>query len=126
MPWSQTSPMDQRTPFIADYLRETLNITELCDLYGVSRKTGYKWIDRYLRQGPAGLEEHSRKPSHSPNATPAEIVQAFLEVRHRHPSWGAKKLLTIAHKRHPRWDLPGRSTVCDILSRPGMVPKKLA
>lgn len=124
MPWSQTSPMDQRTQFIADYLREVLNITELCELYGVSRKTGYKWIDRYLRHGPAGLSEHSRKPSHSPNATPEQVVQAFLEVRRRHSSWGAKKLLTIVHQRHPCWDLPGRSTVCDILSRHGMVPKK--
>lgn len=124
MPWSETSPMDQRMQFIADYLRETLTITELCDLYGVSRKTGYKWIDRYLRRGPAGLEERSRKPCVSPNATPDAIVQAFLGVRRRHPSWGAKKLLTIVHQRHPRWALPGRSTVCDILLRHGMVPKK--
>ena len=124
MPWSQTSLMDQRTQFIADFLRESLSVTELCDLYGVSRKTGYKWIDRYLRQGPAGLVERSRRPVCSPNATPEEIVQAFLEVRQRHPSWGAKKLLTIVHKRHPRWELPGRSTVCDILSRNGMVPKQ--
>jgi transposase len=116
--------MDQRTQFIADYLRETLNITELCDLYGVSRKTGYKWIDRYVRQGPAGLSERSRRPAHSPNATPAEIVEAFLTVRRRHPSWGAKKLLVIVHQRHSRWALPGRSTVCDILSRHGMVPKQ--
>ncbi|MBI4194219.1 MAG: helix-turn-helix domain-containing protein, partial [Betaproteobacteria bacterium] len=56
MPWSQTSPMDQRTHFIADFLRESLSITELCQLYDVSRKTGYKWIERYLRSGPAGLE----------------------------------------------------------------------
>jgi transposase InsO family protein len=116
--------MNQRTQFIADFLRDTLTVTELCDLYGVSRKTGYKWIERYLRSGPAGLDERSRKPRVSPNATPEEIVQAFLEVRRRHPSWGAKKLLTLVHKRHPRWELPGRSTVCDILSRHGMVPKK--
>lgn len=124
MPWSETSPMDQRTQFIADYLRDTLAVTELCQLYGVSRKTAYKWIDRYLRQGPAGLEEHSRRPRHSPNETAPEIVSAFLDARRRHPSWGAKKLLTLVHKRHPRWELPGRSTVCDILSRNGMVPKK--
>lgn len=123
MPWRETSPMDQRTQFIADYLRETLSVTELCQLYGVARKTAYKWIDRYLRQGPAGLAERSRRPRHSPNETAPEIVAAFLDARRRHPSWGAKKLLTIVHKRHPRWDLPGRSTVCDILSRHGMVPK---
>jgi putative transposase len=57
MPWKEASPMDQRTQFIADHLREVLSITELCAMYGISRKTGYKWIDRYLRQGPAGLEE---------------------------------------------------------------------
>ena len=124
MPWSETLPMDQRIQFIADFLREVLTVTELCDLYGVSRKTGYKWIERYLRSGPPGLAERSRKPRVSPNATPEEIVRAFLEVRRRHPSWGAKKLLTIVHQRHPRWELPGRSTVCDILSRHGMIPKK--
>lgn len=124
MPWSQTSPMDQRTQFIADYLRDVLNVTELCDLYGVSRKTAYKWIDRYLRQGPAGLEERLRRPHQSPNRTPDEITQALLETRRRHPSWGGKKLLALVHKRHPNWELPHRSTVCDILSRHGMVPKK--
>jgi len=62
MPWSQTMPMDQRVQFIADYLRNTLSMTELCDLYHVSRKTGYKWVQRYLRRGPIGLEELSRKP----------------------------------------------------------------
>ena len=116
--------MDQRTQFIADYLRDTLSVTELCQLYGVSRKTAYKWIDRYLHQGPAGLEERSRRPMHSPNETAPEIVAAFLDARRRHPTWGAKKLLTLVHKRHPCWDLPGRSTVCDILSRNGMIPKQ--
>src|SRR5213594_760999 len=77
------SPMDQRTQFIADHLRDALSITELCALYGVSRKTGYKWIERYLRHGPAGLEERSRRPRCSPNQTAAEIVTAILEARHR-------------------------------------------
>jgi transposase InsO family protein len=116
--------MDQRTQFIADFLRESLSITELCQLYDVSRKTGYKWIERYLRSGPAGLEERSRKPHRSPNATADEIVAGILDARRRHPSWGGKKLLTLVHKRHPNWDLPHRSTVCDILSRHGMVAKK--
>jgi transposase-like protein len=57
--------MDQRTQFIAYFLRDVLSVTELCALYGVSRKTGYKWIDRYLRHGPAGLEERSRRPRRS-------------------------------------------------------------
>lgn len=124
MPWSQTSPMDQKTQFIADYLRGVLNTTELADLYGISRKTAHKIINRYLREGPAGLEERSRKPHRSPNHTAEYIEQALLEARRRHPSWGAKKLLTLVHKAHSRWELPNRSTVCEILSRNGMVPKK--
>jgi len=116
--------MDQRTQFIADHLRETQTITELCDRYGVSRKTGYKWIDRYLRLGPAGLEERSRRPHRAPNQTADEIVAALLEARHRHPVWGGKKLRALLQRRHPRWTLPGRSTVCDILSRHGLVPTR--
>jgi transposase InsO family protein len=58
--------MDQRTQFVGEHLRGGRTITELCDDYGVSRKTGYKWIERYLRQGAAGLEERSRRPRRSP------------------------------------------------------------
>jgi putative transposase len=124
MPWRDASPMDQRTQFIADHLRDTHSITELCERYGVSRKTGHKWIDRYLRLGPAGLEERSRRPQRAPNQTADEIVAAILEARHRHPSWGGKQLRALLQKRHPRWTLPGRSTVCDILSRHGLVPTR--
>src|SRR6266403_4578472 len=124
MPWSETTPMDQKTQFIADYLRQRLSITELCELYGISRKTGYKVIDRYLRLGPQGLEELSRRPASCPNRTPEHIEQAIVAVRQRHPSWGAKKLLSVLHKSHRRWSFPTRSTVCDILSRHGLVPKQ--
>src|SRR5258708_102311 len=116
--------MDQRTQFIADHLRDVLSITELCALYGISRKTGYKWIDRYLRHGPAGREEDSRRPRCAPTQTSEEVVSVILIARRRHPRWGGKKLLALLHKRQPRWTLPGRSTACDILSRHGMVPIK--
>src|SRR5687767_9279011 len=124
MPWREASAMDQRTQFIADHLRGVLTTTELCALYGISRKTAYKWIDRYVRHGPAGLEEGSRRPRRSPNQTSDEIVSALLDARRRHPRWGGKKLLRLLRKRHPRWSLPGRSTACDILSRHGMVPRQ--
>jgi transposase-like protein len=67
--------MDQKTQFIADYLREVLSITELCELYGISRKTGYKWIDRYIHNGPAGLEEYSRRPHQTPNQTAPRLLK---------------------------------------------------
>jgi putative transposase len=124
MPWSQTMPRDQRIQFMADYLRDSLSMTELCQLYTVSRKTGYKWVQRYLAHGPAGLEECSRKPHASPRQTPDSVVAAILEARRHHPSWGAKKLLKILSQKHPHWPWPHRATVCDILNRHGLVAKK--
>jgi putative transposase len=124
MPWSQITPMDQKTQFIADFLRQSHSISALCALHGISRKTGYKWIERYHEQGPRGLEERSRKPHSSPNQTPAHIVQALIELRHRHPTWGAKKLLEILGTRHAHWNLPSCSTACEILARHGLVPRK--
>jgi putative transposase len=124
MPWSQTSPMHQRTLFIADHLRGTRTVTELCTEYGISRKTAYKWIDRYIRRGPQGLEELSRRPRQCPRATAPHVVSAIIELRHRHPSWGAKKILSVLHTRHPSWHLPHRATGFDILNRHGLIDKK--
>jgi len=86
MPWRHISPTDQKTQFVAADLRKTLSITELCALYGVSRKTGDTWIERYLTSGPAGLEDRSRKPGSHPHQTPQHVVEASIEVRCRHPS----------------------------------------
>jgi putative transposase len=80
MPWSHTSPMDQNTQFIADYLRHHVSVTELCEFYGVSRKTGYQWIDRSLTHGPPGLEARSRRPSTSPRHTPDHVVAEILDA----------------------------------------------
>ncbi len=124
MPWSETTSMDQKKQLISDYIRRNLTIAELSQLYNVSRKTSHKWVNRYLRLGPGGLEELSRKPRNMPFATPKKIVDMILESRRRHPTWGSRKLLALIGKRHPRLALPHRSTVCDILNRHGMVPIK--
>ncbi|MGZ5102038.1 MAG: IS481 family transposase [Usitatibacter sp.] len=116
--------MDQKTQFIADYLRRSASISELCTNFGISRKTGYKWIDRYLHDGPQGLEDRSTKPYTAPNRTPAHIVEALIEMRRHHPSWGAGKLLAVIERRHRGWELPARSTACEILKRHGLVTRK--
>jgi len=121
MPWRETSPMDQRLRFIADYQRHFFSVSELCVRFGVSRKTAYKWIERYQVDGPAGLQDRSRKPHACPHQTPGAIVEALLEARHRHPTWGAKKLLRILSRKHPDWEWPARSTGCDVLKRHGLV-----
>ena len=123
MPWSETSPMNQRVRFIADYHHRLLTVAELCSLYGVSRKTGYKWIERFRCDGPRGLHERSRRPHSCPHQTSSTIVDALLTARRHHPSWGAKKLVRILSQKHPSWEWPALSTCCDILKRHGMVRK---
>jgi len=124
MPWDQRSAMDQKRLFIADYLSRSFSIVELCSRYGVSRPTGYKWIRRFLDHGYTGLDELPRRPSRCPHRTPDELVAFILDLRRKHPTWGAKKLLKILHKRRPDPAWPARSTVSDILKRHGLVEKK--
>ena len=121
MPWNQVTPMDQRTQFIADVLRHTLSISELCSRYNISRKTGYKWIRRYQSDGPAGLCERSRQAHGCPHRTAENVVAAIIKARQRHPHWGAKKLLKILSRTGPQRAWPARSTICDILSRHDLI-----
>jgi putative transposase len=64
MPWSLTSPMDQKMLFLTDCVRELIPIAESCRRYGISRKTGYKWIERFKEHGAQGLLDRSRRPHH--------------------------------------------------------------
>ena len=125
MPWKEELPMDQKIRFIGDYLNRYFPFTELCDRFGISRKTGYKWINRYQESGlPDSVLERSRRPHHFPSQTRETIVAALLAVRDKHPFWGPKKLLWRVELDHPEWDnLPALSTVSLILKRNGLTPK---
>jgi hypothetical protein len=59
MPWRESCAMDQRVSFIADQRSGMWTMTELCERYEISRKTGYKWLDRYQLEGPGGLTDRS-------------------------------------------------------------------
>lgn len=81
MPWNQVTPMDEKTQFIADVLRQEASISELCERYGISRKTGYKFIRRYREEGPEGLCERSRRPHHCPHETSKTVAEALVQLR---------------------------------------------
>ncbi|HYP25507.1 MAG TPA: leucine zipper domain-containing protein [Blastocatellia bacterium] len=86
MPWSYSSPMDQKIQFIADFLRHSQSITELCLHYGISRKTAYKWINRFNQDSISGLENRTRKPKTCPHQTEPALVEALLGARRLHPT----------------------------------------
>jgi transposase InsO family protein len=124
MPWARTDWMSERVKFVAAYLRREDSFTDLCQDFGVSRKTGYKWIQRYEAAGPAALEDRSRAPHRHPQATPAHVVDAIVSLRRRHPRWGPRKLRVVLRRRQPRMVLPALSTIGDILKRNGLVLKR--
>lgn len=121
MPWSETDAMEQRTLFIRDWLKHRFAMTELCTMYGVSRKTGYKWVSRYLHDGPDGMLERSHAAYTVHNRTAADVEELLLAQRLKHPSWGGKKIHKILSGAHPELDLPHVSTINDIFKRNGLV-----
>lgn len=126
MPWTETDPMTERHKFILAHEDGLFSMTELCDRFGISRKTGYKWLDRYREEGVEGLQDRSRAPKHCPHRTPEAVQELVIAARRSHPRWGPQKLLDYLGPRHPEVDFPAPSTVGDILKREGLVqPRRL-
>lgn len=116
MPWQETNPMLERHHFAHDLASGDWTMTELCTRYGISRNTGYKWMERYHQLGVGGLRDQSRAPRASPNQTPADIVALILQ-EHTRFGWGARKILKRLQTRDPGRAWPSRSTIFDILAR---------
>lgn len=118
MPWKEATAMSEREKFIAQVLEQRQSIRTLCQDFGISRPTAYKWIRRYAQSGKVGLVEQFRRPHHSPDQTPVEVETAILSVRCEHPSWGGVKIL--AYLKRQGWEqLPSASTATAILQRNG-------
>lgn len=124
MPWNKTEPMNERVKFIAAYLEEEESLTSLCEIYGISRKTGYKWIERYEEEGLIALADQSRAPHAHPHATSERIKNLVLSEREKHPTWGPKKLVVVLERKNPGLVFPAPSTVGEILKRNGCIKKK--
>lgn len=121
MPWKRESVMDQRAKFVFEALAGENSVTALCVLYGISRKTGYKWIARYRQGGLAALESQSRRPKHTPTATPPEVVECLLAAKEKYPNWGPKKLVRVLARKYDVVSPPAPSTAGNILKREGLV-----
>ena len=126
MPWKETVVSDQRMAFVLA-CRQTPgeSMAELCRQFGISRKTGYKWEERYLSLGPEGLCDRSRAPHFHPNAVEQELHERIVELRLERPTWGPRKLLAYLGRRDPQLPWPSASTAGEILKREGLsVPRK--
>lgn len=120
MPWQEVSTMSLRREFVMLARQEGANVRELCRRFGISPKTGYKWLGRYAAAGASALAERSRRPQASPRRTGQALERAILELRDRHPAWGARKLYRRLADLGWR-ALPAPSTVHAILVRAGRI-----
>jgi len=116
MPWRISSAMSQRHEFVMLANQPPSNIRQLCRQFQISPTTGYKWLNRFRTAGVQGLKERSRRPKGSPKRTAANIEQAVLVERSKHPAWGGRKLrarlLTLGQPQ-----VPSPSTITSILQR---------
>lgn len=121
MSWQETCVMEQRFQFIVDVLDGTYNMSELCEHYGISRKTGYKWLRRYQRGGPEALQDLSRAPHSHPQEISVSVKQVILAVKKRFPHWGAPQIRNRLQRDHPDWpQYPAVSTIGLFLHRQGL------
>lgn len=113
--------MDQRIEFALRAMR-TLNFRALCQEYGISAKTGYKWKERFVRKGLAGMEEQSRRPkSHAEQLSEEEVCE-IVRLKHAHWSWGPRKIRELYLRRHG--EVASESTFKRVLERTGLTQKR--
>jgi len=120
MPWKDVSTMSLKAEFARLASAEGANMSELCRRFQISRRTGYKWQNRYAESSDAGLAEHSRRPLNCPLQTDVEMEQRVLALRREHPCWGGRKLRRLLEQSGAS-PVPAPSTITEILRRHGLL-----
>jgi transposase InsO family protein len=122
MPWKDWNTMSQREEFVQLAQAQEVNISSLCRRFGISRKSGYKWMERFAAGGVEGLKDRSRRPHHSVSRSSDDIEGRVISARQKHPAWGGRKLrrLLLDEGSEPS-GVPTPSTIGRILLRHGLI-----
>jgi len=118
MAWRVTNVEDQRKLFINYFLQEEMSFTELCRDFGISRKTGYKWVERFESDSYEGLKDHCRARQ-SQIKTDDALEQTILHIKSKRMTWGPKKILGFLMQKEPEKAWPSATTIGNILLRNG-------
>ena len=122
MSWNAEKSLEEvRSEFLDRWAEGKASVCALCREYGISSKTAYKWRKR--REAGGSLQDGSRRPKSSPNATSAALVSEVLALRSAHPTLGGKKI-SLMLKRRGLEGVPAGSTVTDILRRHGLLNER--
>jgi transposase InsO family protein len=120
MPWKEVNTVDLRREFVSLANGDSLDMSTLCQRYGISRKTGYKWLVRYAEEGDEGLLDRSRCPHNQPRRSPESVEAVVLGLRQRYPDWGGRKLARVM-RNEGYCQIPSPSTITEILRRHGVL-----
>lgn len=121
MPWKNESPMEQKQRFVSLLRSDRFTMVELCESFGISRKTGHKWKGRYEAQGMSGIEDRSRAPRRVTCRTEEAVERRIVGEKRLHPTWGPKKIRRVLEMKHALERPPAVSTVGEVLKRHGLV-----
>ena len=124
MSWNTTSVMEQKLLFIKMWQSGNYTISSLCNRFNISRTTGHKLIRRFSEEGEHCLIDKSKAPLHSPQRTSEKMEQAIVNLRKKHPNWGARKLKVLVQKRFSKQNIPSETTINAILKRNNLVHSK--
>ena len=123
MPWKERSVMDERMRFVIR-LKDGESMASLCREFGISRKTGYKILDRYEESGLEGLTDRARRPYRYANRLPEQVEAAIVTAKREKPHWGARKIRErLLRRLRQEIKVPARSTIHAILDRHGLVAR---
>jgi len=121
MPWRFSTVESIRYSFCERVLKSGETVSSICKSFGISRKTGYKWLRRYRESGETGLSDRRREPHRSPGRVSATLEAMVLFLKGRYPYWGPRKLHRLLYQDYPDAQRIGISTVARILKRHGLV-----
>jgi transposase InsO family protein len=124
MGWKETCAVDERMRFMLAVEQREEAFSVVCRRFSVSRKTGYKWLERYREAGIGGLIDHSRAPHRHPQAIAPEIAERCLAVRRAHPTWGPVKVRAWLDRHAPATAWPAVSTIATLFDREGLTVRR--
>jgi transposase InsO family protein len=124
LPWKETDVMKEKEGFFREMLEHKKPFKALCEEYGISEKTGYKWKKRYEEDGKRGLAEKSRAPVSSPNRLDEDTVINIMNLKTVHSAWGPKKLVALYPKIYPGKPVPSLSSTKRVLDKAQMTKKR--
>lgn len=122
MPWKETNVLDQRTEFVLKVFRSTDPFRSICHEFGISAKTGYKWLNRFIEEGVDGLIDRSKRPHSHSKQLSEDTICRLIKFKMAHTKWGSKKIVELYERQYGK--APSRSSVHRVLEKAGLIRKR--